>query len=257
MGTWDPSQYERFQSQRAQPFRDLVQLLEPTPAPHVVDLGCGTGELTSELHESLGAGQTLGLDNSVEMLSRAQGLSVPGLSFHRGSIEDFRAERTFDVVFSNAALHWCADHPRLLEKLTSALRPGGQLAVQVPANVDHPAHRLAEQVFQEEPFRSAARAPTPPWPVLPPREYAEQLFRLGFVRQHVRLQIYGHVLPSAAEVVEWTKGTLLTGYEDRLPPDVFPRFVETYRARVEASLGTGSPYFYGFARILMWARLPT
>ena len=238
---WSPDQYERFRSERAQPFWDLAALVERRPRMRVVDLGCGTGELTRGLHEQLGAAETLGIDNSREMLAKAP--SASGLRFENAEIESF-AGNNLDLVFSNAALHWIPDHERLFARLTATLAPGGQLAVQMPANEDHPSHRTAAEVARElgvQPRRS---------PVLAPERYAELLHELRFVRQHVRLQIYGHVLPSSADVVEWVRGTLLTFYEYQ-----HPRFMERYRERLLAALGDQRPYFYTYKRLLIWGSL--
>jgi trans-aconitate 2-methyltransferase len=89
--------------------------------------------------------------------------------------------------------------------------------------------------------------------MLDPEQYAELLHDLGFVRQHVRLQVYGHVLDCRADVVEWVKGSLLTDYEKRLPPDLFARFVAEYREALLPQLRDRSPYFYPFKRLLLWA----
>ncbi len=245
---WSPEQYERFRTERQQPFSDLVALVRPQPGMRVVDLGCGTGELTRALHRQLGAHETLGLDSSDAMIARSDAPVEPGLRFERADIADFVAPRSFDLVFSNAALHWLPDHDALLARLTGALRPRGQLAVQVPANHDHPSHVVAAEL--------AADFGIPPResPVLAPETYAAVLDRLGYVAQHVRLQVYVHHLDSHAGVVEWVKGTLLTEYERRLSPEDFARFLERYRARLLPLLEDARPYLYPFKRILMWGQ---
>lgn len=257
--TWNPAQYKKFGAERARPFDDLLALVEPTPGGRAVDLGCGTGELTARLHDHLGAGRTIGLDSSAAMLDKARPLEGGGLRFERGDVAAFAARAEYDVIFSNAALHWIPDHPVLLGRLRDALRPGGQLAVQVPANADHPSHALAFEVAGEEPFVAALHAAgdglTEATPVLAPERYADLLDVLGFTDQHVRLQVYGHHLASTADVVEWTRGTTLTRYERGLPPDLFTEFVARYRARLLAALGERSPYFYTFKRLLFRARL--
>ena len=68
---WNPAQYERFRDERARPFFDLLDLVQPRPELRVVDLGCGTGELTRELHEQLSARETIGIDNSPAMLAKS------------------------------------------------------------------------------------------------------------------------------------------------------------------------------------------
>jgi trans-aconitate 2-methyltransferase len=90
--------------------------------------------------------------------------------------------------------------------------------------------------------------------VLPPEVYADLLYELGAKDQVVRMEVYGHELDSTDEVVEWVMGTLLTPYRERLTPELFEAFVERYRERLIEELGEREPYFYGFRRILCWAR---
>ncbi len=285
---WNPTQYERFRAERAQPFFDLLALVQPTPGMRVVDLGCGTGELTAELHARLGARETLGIDRSAAMLERCVAHARPGLSFAPGDIAAFAAtagapatgatttEATataaspaatptaatgFDLIFSNAALHWVPDHEGLLARLAAALADGGQLAVQVPANHDHPAPRTATELAAEEPFAGALAAAAcggeaPHNAVLRPEAYAALLDRLGFAEQHVRLQVYAHHLASREAVVEWVRGTTLTAYEQRLSPALFGEFLERYRARLLPRLADVRPLFFPFKRILLWGRRP-
>ena len=250
---WNPEQYGRFAAERRQPFLDLLALIRSIPGGRAVDLGCGTGELTRALHERLGAAETLGIDTSEAMLAKAQNAAGHGLRFERGDIGTFEPQRPFDLVFSNAALHWISDHPSLLERLARAVAPHGQLAFQVPANFDHPSHIAAEQTAGEEPFAGALSGAAHPRHVLAPEAYAALLDRQGFAEQTVRLQVYAHRLDSRSEVVEWVKGSLLTDYEKRLPPELFARFLARYRERLFAALPDEHPFFFPFKRILVRA----
>jgi trans-aconitate 2-methyltransferase len=252
--TWDPDRYARFAAERAQPFHDLLDLVRPVPGGRVVDLGCGSGELTAELHRRLGAGHTLGLDSSPAMLERARPHERDGLRFRLGDIADFGGGG-WDVVFSNAALQWLPDHEALFGRLVGALAGGGQLAVQIPANFDDPSHVVAAEVAGEEPFRSALGGWRGLRPTRPPEWYALLLDRLGLAEQHVRLQVYLHHLAAREEVVEWVRGTLLTAYARRLPAELFERFVERYRERLLPRLDDGRPYRYPFKRLLLWGRV--
>ena len=254
---WDPNQYERFKTERRAPFDDLLRLVQPVPGGRVIDLGCGTGELTRDLHGHTGAAETVGVDSSSAMLERADAVAGAGVTFADGDIAVFEEPGQWDVVFANAALQWVGDHPGVLRRWTASLREGGQLAVQVPANVDHASHRLSAALAEEEPFLSAFEGAPPSDPVLSvlkPEQYAELLDEIGFADQHVRLQVYGHRLASTEDVVEWVKGTSLTRFKKRLPAELFDRFVAQYTDRLVAELGHRSPYFYAFKRILFWAR---
>ena len=245
--SWDVNQYERFKDERAQPFHDLVALIEPRPHMRIVDLGCGTGELTRALHEKLAAGETVGIDSSESMLQNAS--SSDTLHFERADIESFTADRPFDLVFSNAALHWIPNHEQLFTRLVRPIAPNGQLAVQMPANHEHPSHRIAAEVAVS--FGIDPRAVN----ILAPENYAALLHRLGFTRQHVRIQVYGHLLPSTADVVEWTKGSTLTPYREALSAERYEEFLAEYAKQLVAAVGDQRPYFYTFKRLLMWAAL--
>ncbi len=139
-------------------------------------------------------------------------------------------------------------------RLTDALRNGGQVAVQVPANFDYPSHTVARELAHEEPYREALAGYVREKPVLEPQEYATLLDRLGYREQHVRLQVYVHYLESRAEVVEWVKGSLLTDYQKRMPEALFEQFLAEYRTRLLPRLEDRRPFFYPFKRILFWGR---
>jgi trans-aconitate 2-methyltransferase len=255
---WEPSQYDRFRDQRSQPFHDLLALVPPIPGGRAFDLGCGAGELTKVLHETISAADTLGLDRSAAMLSETVSLEGGGLHFARGDIGTWEGAG-YDVVFANASLQWIPDHERLLARLTAALAGRGQLAFQVPANGDHASHRVVREVAAEEPFAQALKARLPVNHhdnVLAPERYAVLLNQLGFAEQSVRLQVYGHVLASTAEVVEWVKGTALTSFRAVLEPAQYEAFVNRYRDVLTERLGLRNPFFYPFKRILAWGRLP-
>jgi trans-aconitate 2-methyltransferase len=248
--TWDPQQYQRFQTERDQPFLDLLGLLQPDGRPAVVDLGCGDGRLTALAHRRLAAAATLGIDTSASMLADAP--EIDGLRFELGDIGTWTAPRRYDLVISNAALHWVPDHPGVLARWVGSVAGGGQLAVQVPANADHPSHTLVAEVAAElgldvEPDPVAAN-------VLPPVRYAELLDNLGASEQSVRLQIYAHRLASTAEVAEWVKGTTLTRVRRVADDETYAAFLDRYRRRLVEAIGDRAPYTYFFKRILFWAR---
>jgi trans-aconitate 2-methyltransferase len=253
---WNPELYARFAAERRRPFEDLLALVTPIPGGRAVDLGCGPGPLTRVLHERTGASTTLGIDSSDAMLAKTAPHAGGGVTFARGDIGSFASEQAFDLVFSNAALHWVPDHPALLERLTRAVAPGGQLAFQVPDNFDHASHRTAEEIANREPYRSMLAGAPHSRHVLAPEAYAVVLDRLGYVEQSIRLQIYGQRLPSREDIVAWVEGSLLSEYRRRLPAEVFEKFLEDYRKRLFERVPDERPFFFTYRRILVWARRP-
>ena len=251
--SWQPEQYARFRAEREQPFHDLLALVEPVPGGRVVDLGCGTGVLTRVLHERTGAAETVGVDRSEAMLAQSAQHAGGGVRFEQGDIAAF-AGSGFDVVFSNAALQWVPEHESLFPRLAATLGKGGQLAVQMPMNHDHPSHTVAHVVAGEPRHRKALGGYVREYPMGEVGWYAELFARIGFAEQHVREQVYLHRLAGPEEVVEWVKGSLLTDYRNRLGREDYEAYLADYRERLLAELPDERPYLYPFKRLLLWGR---
>jgi trans-aconitate 2-methyltransferase len=238
---WDPGRYERFASDRERPFWDLAALLQPVASPRLADLGCGTGRLTVELADRLGAREVVGVDHSSAMLEQAAAHAGPGVHFEAGDIAAWEAPGAFDVVFSNAALHWVDDHPAVLGRWVDALARGGQLAVQLPDNRRSAPHRLAAELAGE-PI---------PHTVQELEEYSRLLDDLGLVDQDVRAQVYPAHLPSRDDAVEWLCGSGLTYYERRMEPARYAALV----AELRDALPDERPFRLTYVRVLMWGRM--
>jgi len=251
---WSPEQYARSRTERGQPFQDRRALVKPVGGGRVVDLGCGTGALTRVLHERTQASETIGLDRSEAMLAESAQHAGNGLRFELGEIERF-ADSGLDIIFSNAALQWVPNHERLFAQLAASLGPGGQLAVQRPANFDHPSRALAHGVGRDPQHAAALGGFVRRDPLQPVEWYAEQFARLGFVEQQVRQQVYLHRLANREEVVEWVKGTLLTDYRKRLGAAAYEAYLGDYRERLRATLPDERPFLYTFKRVLLWGRM--
>lgn len=255
---WNPSQYRQFAAERAQPFHDLLAMVEPSTFRRAADLGCGPGELTASAAAQLGTAEMVGVDNSPAMLASAAAHATEGVRFVDGDIARWTSGGDHDLVIAGASLQWVPNHADVLARWWAGLAPGGQLAVQVPANAYMPSHLVADELAHTEPYLSAFVGNPPADPVavnvLEPEQYAQVLFDLGAERQHVRLQVYPHVLPSSRSVVQWVRGTTLTRFEKRLPPELFERFVADYETALIAAVGDRSPFFFPFRRILFWGR---
>lgn len=250
---WNPDRYRQFQSERSEPFDDLIRLVKRRDRMRVVDLGCGTGELTARLADELPSSQVTGIDSSREMLVRAAGHERAGLSFAPGTIESVEGE--WDLVFSHAAIHWVEYHAALVPRLFGLVRVGGQLAVQIPSNHGHATHTLITEIAGEDPFRGALDGWARQSPVLSIGNYAELLYREGAEEIVVFEKVYPHVLESADALADWTSGTALVPYFERLPDELHEPFMQRYRERLRA-LWPHRPVFYGFKRILFAATRP-
>ncbi len=244
---WNPENYEKFKAERFQPFEDLVGLVRARPGLKVIDLGCGTGELTRRLADRLPESEVLGIDNSPQMLEKAKAHVRPGLAFERRAIEEVSGR--WDLVFSNAAIQWVKDHESLVPRLMSLVRPGGQLVVQVPRG--NQAMEMIALVACEPPFREALGGWTQVFSCLPLYSYAELLYRSGAEDMVIMEKVYPHILQDAAAIVDWYEGSALLPYLERLG-DLGEAFKEAYRQRLR-SRWPETPVFFGFQRVLFAA----
>ena len=247
---WNPTHYNKFKIQRSQPFYDLLGRIKKDRILSAVDLGCGTGELTQVLCESLPKARVLGVDNSPAMLEESARYAGSRLSFQNQDISSFAREtsgETYDLIFTNAALQWVSDHCVLIPQLLHRVKAGGQIAIQVPYNWDHVSHQLAYKVASE--FQTSVEIPSRE--LLDPEQYSRILYENGFVEPRVSVEVYPHPMKSGADVYEWTRGTLLTFYKNLLAPNDYESFLLTYKERLVQELGD-RPYLYTFKRLLIW-----
>ena len=249
---WNPEVYDRFREERMEPLYDLLAMIRPQAEMNILDLGCGTGELTLRMVNHFAHGRALGIDSSKTMLERAP--ADPRLTFHCGRIEDFTSFDPFDLVFSNAALQWVPDNAAVVARIVEGMRDGAQIAVQVPRNEEHVSHRVATEIAQCAPFRSWLDGFVRRSHALSAEAYASILHAHGCTRPIVMERMYVHPMPHTADVVGWVQGTLLTPYLSRLEPSQQQEFLEAYRARLLHALGNESPYVYTFRRLLLWGR---
>jgi trans-aconitate 2-methyltransferase len=235
--TWDAEQYNKFAAERARPFADLMAQVErdPKKTRYVVDLGCGPGKLTRQLAERWPAARVVGVDNSAEMLAKAQPLAIAGrVEFVRADVAAWSPAQPVDFLLSNAALHWLADHDALLRRLAGWLEPGGTLAVQMPNRFDGPVQQAID-----------ATAADPRWAVQlkgvglhrgsvqPVEWYVRSLQDLGFV-VNAWETAYIHVLTGEDPVLEWFQGTGLRPLLARLNNATADQFRSQLAARLSA-----------------------
>jgi trans-aconitate 2-methyltransferase len=122
---FDPQKYQAASRHQKDWGNRLIEELGLKGDEIILDLGCGEGTLTAKLATLVPSGGVVGIDSSAQMIMAAKELETPNLKFLYRDIDDLDFHQGFDVIFSNAALHWVKDHDRLLRNVHEALRPGG------------------------------------------------------------------------------------------------------------------------------------
>jgi trans-aconitate methyltransferase len=124
---WDPELYEARHAFVWQLGQGVFELLEAKSDERILDLGCGTGQLTSQIAES--GATVVGIDASPEMIGQAR-QNYPKLQFVLQDATRMHFREEFDAVFSNATLHWVTDAAGAVDRIAAALRPGGRFVAE-------------------------------------------------------------------------------------------------------------------------------
>ena len=250
--TWDPKKYNEFKDERSKPFNDLASHIVNKPNLKVIDLGCGTGELTQKLHHKLTNPYVLGIDNSAEMLAKAP--TQENLEFKEKTIlEQINEETKWDLIFSNAALQWIDNHHELFPKIISRINPSGQLAVQMPQQNENILNKILFKLVQEEPFASYLKNWTRSSPVLNLDEYAKILFENGGKDLVLYEKVYPLISTQKDDFFDFISGSALTVYQERLKEQDFAELTVEFKKRIDFHF-TIVPSIYAFRRLILYAR---
>ncbi len=137
---WNAKDYEKNSQAQQKWARELIAHLNLTGAEDILDLGCGDGKVTAEIAGLLVNGSVVGIDNSRQMIELATEKyspnQHPNLSFQVMDAGGLSFENCFDLVFSNAALHWVKNHQPVIGGLYKSLRVGGKILLRMGGKGD-------------------------------------------------------------------------------------------------------------------------
>ncbi|MGW2915398.1 trans-aconitate 2-methyltransferase [Streptomyces asoensis] len=254
--TWDPARYLRHAGHRARPFADLLARVPALPGapPRIADLGCGPGNLTALLADRWPTARVTGYDSSPRMLADAAAHAGARLDFVHADLTTWAPAETYDLLLSNAALHWVPGHLDAFPGWLDALAPGGTFALQVPHNLDAPLHALMRELAGTARWKGRlGHVLRHEDSVHDPGVYLDRLAGLGCATD-VWTTTYLHVLQGEDPVLDWVGGTGLRPALDALADDPEARdaFVAAYRdllreAYPSAGYGTVLPFCRLFA----------
>jgi trans-aconitate 2-methyltransferase len=231
--TWSPERYLAFGDERTRPAVDLLARVSLAGPARVADLGCGPGNSTRLLCERWPEADLVGIDSSAAMLAKAEdsGLQARWLE---SDIAAWTPDAPFDLLFSNAALHWLPDHASLLPRLLGHLRPGGVLAIQMPRNFTAPSHTLLREVASAGPGAESLAPRLSQEPVAASEWYHDLLAPLTAALDIWQTE-YLHVLDGDDPVLNWVRGTALRPVIAALAPEEQARFEAEYARRLRVA----------------------
>lgn len=215
MSDWNSAQYTKFAGERTQPSLDLIGRISNLRPGNILDIGCGPGNSTAALKQAFPNAQILGIDSSEDMLRKARA-THPDIRFascrvpeELGSLDD-----SYDLVFSNACIHWIPGQEALLRAIFSIMNPGATLAIQLPLTQKAPFYRVLYSLAKAPQWRDKL-GNIQNFHNLQPEEYYDVLTSLAedFT---IWETVYYHTVGSVAQVIEWYKGSGLRPYLDAL-----------------------------------------
>jgi trans-aconitate methyltransferase len=132
--TWNAAAYAANSTVQQSWARELIAKLKLRGDEHILDIGCGDGKVTAEIAQAVPRGRVLGVDASAEMIAFAKKTfptsKISNLKFQICDARKIKSTTgSFDLVFSNAALHWMDDHAAVLRGAASVLKPRGRLVI--------------------------------------------------------------------------------------------------------------------------------
>lgn len=251
---WNPETYNQFKNIRYQPFFDLKDLIVDENLHKAIDIGCGTGEQTHILSETFEDADFLGIDPSLEMLSKSKEFENERLKFKNSSVEEFiQSKEKWDLIFSNAALQWSDNHKELFPKILALLNDSGQFAVQMPVQSENILNQILFQLASEEPFKTQLQHWNRVSPVLSLDEYAQIFFNAGLKNIQISIKVYPIIAENAEELFNFISGSALIPYLERLNEEQKAIFIKEYKTRIENQF-TKFSAIYAFKRLLLYGR---
>ena len=132
---WNADDYAKNSSAQLNWAKELIEKLSLIGNETLLDIGCGDGKITAEFASILKNGSVLGIDSSQTMVELARktfpAVKYPNLEFKLMDATSINLSHSFDVVFSNAVLHWITDHGSVLKGIRNHLKPLGKLLFQI------------------------------------------------------------------------------------------------------------------------------
>jgi trans-aconitate methyltransferase len=248
---WDASDYANHSSAQQKWAKELIAKLNLSGNESLLDIGCGDGKVTAEIASYLQEGNVVGIDNSEEMISLATdkfpSTVYPNLSFRRQDAIALSFWQEFDVVFSNAVLHWILDHGPVLKGIYQALKPNGRVLAQMGGKGNaSQVVEVVDEIMKTDDWKGYFEKFSFPYGFYSPKEYKPWLQEAGFDIVNLELKPKNLVHENKEKFKGWFRTTWLP-YLHRIPVKLREKFIdivtekylERYHQDREGKINTG------------------
>ena len=232
---WNAAEYAANSAVQQTWARELIARLNLRGDEHVLDVGCGDGKVTAELARALPRGAVVGIDASAEMIRFAR-KTFPAAEISRQKFKIMDARkikfaRRFDLIFSNAALHWVDDHEKILRGAASALKPGGRLVVSCGGKGNaHDVFLVLRPEMRLKRWRAFFRKMPMPYFFYAPGDYEKWLPKFDFKVNSLKLTPKDAAYDGVNGLTTWLRTTWLP-YIQRVPENMREEFIAAVAQR--------------------------
>lgn len=228
---WNAKDYEKSSQAQQKWAEELIEKLRLKGTEDVLDLGCGEGKVTVKIAQQLEKGSVIGIDSASSMIKLATKKypqsKYPNLSFQVMDARSLLFEKCFDVVFSNAALHWVKNHKPVVEGIYKSLKPGGRILLQMGGEGNAKGIlSVLENIQSDSEWQSYFNNFEFPYGFLGIEEYKELLLDSDFCIKRVELIPKDMEHKGKLGLEGWIRTTWLP-YTERIPKDKRDRFIES------------------------------
>ena len=227
--TWNPADYAEHSHAQYLWAGEVIAKLDLKGTESVLDIGCGDGKVTALLASHLPSGEVIGIDSSAGMVNCAResfpGSEYPNISFLCMDALDIRFSERFDLVFSNATLHWVQDHATMLQGVNRCLKNRGRIFFQMGGRGNaREILDLAGSLIHSGRWRRYFSDFRSPYTFLSAEEYQVLLRDTGFHPIRVELIPKDMTQVGCDGLCGWIRTTWLP-YTERIPEQQKNRFI--------------------------------
>ncbi|MDM8523757.1 methyltransferase domain-containing protein [Desulfococcaceae bacterium HSG8] len=226
---WNAAEYAAHSSAQSEWANELIEKLNLKGDEVLLDIGCGDGKVTAAIAEHLPDGHLVGIDSSQEMIDltsrRYPESDFPNLAFQRTDVREMSFENQFDVVFSNAALHWVKDHVSMLRRIQKSMKKPGKILCQMGGRGNaEDIISVFDELFERKKWRPYFENFIFPYGFYGPDDYEKWLTQAGLQARRVELIPKDMKHKGKEGLAGWIRTTWLP-YTERIPGNMRESFI--------------------------------
>lgn len=215
---FDGDEYEKASKHQQEWGEKLIKELGLSGGEDILDLGCGDGKLTAKIAAQVPEGKVVGIDASQGMIDSAKQRETDNLSFRLQDINQLDYQEEFDLIFSNAALHWVKDHEQLLENCLQALKTGGLIRFNFAGDGNcSNLYYVLEEVMSLPQFKEEFADFSWPWYMPAVKEYKSLVRSSGFEEVEVWGENADRYFADEEEMIRWIDQLAIVPFLENLP----------------------------------------